>query len=153
MEHEHTGSACGELNAGYLHLIRVAASLERLIERALQQEVGITLVQFEVLLHLVESPGRSLPINYIDTALTSGGMTRLIDRMAKAGLVVRCREPRDRRVQLVQPTEEGLSVYARAAAVNTRIIERYFVAPLTTSELAELTQSLGRLAAIATEAI
>ncbi|MQA93443.1 MAG: MarR family transcriptional regulator [Streptosporangiales bacterium] len=51
------------------------------------------------------SPGRLLR----DTLVTSGTMTNRIDRLTRAGLVERRRDPRDRRGVLVRLTPRGLS--------------------------------------------
>jgi DNA-binding MarR family transcriptional regulator len=56
---------------------------------------------FEVLLYLARVPG-GLPMGEIagDLILTSGGMTRLIDRMVAAGLVARRPSPPTTRTEL-----------------------------------------------------
>ncbi|OIJ92319.1 MarR family winged helix-turn-helix transcriptional regulator [Streptomyces monashensis] len=53
--------------------------------------------------------------------LTSGGITARIDRLERAGLVVRCQEPRDRRALRVLLTEEGRAMADRLAAETARV--------------------------------
>ena len=65
--------------------------------------------------------GFVLPARFLlqATYLTTGGLTNLIDRMEKSGLVERVPNPTDRRSILVKITEHGRDVIDRAAVVVT----------------------------------
>ena len=66
-----------------------------------------------------------------DVALTTGGVTRLVDRMADAGLVERQRHPpNDRRSVHVCATPEGRATLERAVAAHVEGIDRHLMAPL-----------------------
>jgi DNA-binding MarR family transcriptional regulator len=109
-----------------------ANRLEYILGRALEQECGISHLMFEVLLILgrAGSPGLSMGVIGREQVLTTGGVTRLVDRMAAAGLVERVDDPADRRGRLVRLTPAGEQMVVRAARVHVANIERYFLEPL-----------------------
>src|ERR1700691_4273807 len=83
--------------------------LMAVLEREMLDGAGITLSQYDVLLRLGETPGGRLKMSELAGAIlySTGGLTRLIERMWRAGLV--CREPSlaDRRVIYAVLTDEG----------------------------------------------
>jgi DNA-binding MarR family transcriptional regulator len=121
-----------ELILAFGRLQGAANRLEYLLGRAIEQECGISHLMFEVLLILgrAGSPGLSMRAIAQEQVLTTGGVTRLIDRMAAAGLVERADDPGDRRGRLVRLTTAGEKMAVRAARVHAENIERYFLAPL-----------------------
>ena len=112
-------------------LLDTAKGLEHLLGRALEREFGISLAMFEVLVLLgqADSP---LPMRQISQArlLTSGGATRLIDRMQAAGLVNREVLPRDERVHLVTLTASGKATLVRAGRRHADNAQRHMLDPL-----------------------
>jgi DNA-binding MarR family transcriptional regulator len=114
-------------------LIRTHRRLTDCLGRQLEQEVGIPLVFFDVLIHVGASPDGRLTMSQLsnDVALTTGGVTRLVDRMVDAGLVVRENCPSDRRSIYVVLTPEGHGVLGRAIAAHVAGIDAYLVEPLT----------------------
>jgi DNA-binding MarR family transcriptional regulator len=128
-------------------LIKSATRLERRIDSALRRECGISHTMLEVLLRLCRQPGEEVSQRHLadDLTLTSSGTTRLIDRMEEAGLVRRVPSPEDRRVALVEPTDEGRTVFLRAAAVHARTVEDYFVKPVDSEDYARMTRALGQI--------
>ncbi|WP_017601871.1 MarR family winged helix-turn-helix transcriptional regulator [Nocardiopsis lucentensis] len=131
-------------------LIKSATRLEQSIDTALRRECGISHTMLEVLIRLHRQPGERVSQRRLadDLTLTSGGTTRLIDRMEDVGLVHRVPSSKDRRVVLVAPTDEGRAVFLRAATVHARILEEYFVRPVAgdyprlTSALSEIHKAL-----------
>src|SRR6266704_567997 len=112
-------------------LLGAAARLERLAARAFESECGISHPMFEVLLRLdTAAPDPSMGSLACDLILTSGGMSRLIDRMIAAGLVHRYPSPTDRRIQQVELTDLGRTKLAHAKQVHTQTLRRFFEAPL-----------------------
>ncbi|WP_199752872.1 MarR family winged helix-turn-helix transcriptional regulator [Actinoplanes sp. ATCC 53533] len=121
-----------ELIVGFGRLLGAANRLEHLLGRAVEQESGISHLMFEVLLILARAGGDGLPMKAIGRAqvLTTGGVTRLVDRMAAAGLVERADDPGDRRGRLVRLTPLGEETAVRAATVHVANIQRFFLDPL-----------------------
>ncbi|WP_053662762.1 MarR family winged helix-turn-helix transcriptional regulator [Streptomyces sp. MMG1121] len=74
-----------------------------------------------LLRHCAEGEGMSASRLARGVNLTSGGITARIDRLERAGLVVRCQEPRDRRALRVLLTEEGRAMADRLAAETARV--------------------------------
>lgn len=137
-------AAGGPLVREFGLLLRAATHLEQRINAALRAEAGISHVMFEVLIRLCRDPEERVSQRALaqDVVLTSGGITRLIDRMEEAGLVRRVPSPDDRRVTLLEATEEGEKTFVHAVDVHARIVERYYVAPVTADDRRHLSASL-----------
>ncbi|MGW0871150.1 MarR family winged helix-turn-helix transcriptional regulator [Streptomyces sp. NPDC002740] len=151
MSEPNTSAAARAANSGLVRdfglLIRSATRLEQRIDAALRRECGISHTMLEVLIRLCRSPGEEVSQRQLadDLTLTSSGTTRLIDRMEEAALVRRVPSPEDRRVALVEPTAEGRATFVRAAAVHARMVEKFFVEPLTTDDYTRLTGALSEI--------
>jgi DNA-binding MarR family transcriptional regulator len=135
-------------------LLDTAARLERLLGATMERESGLSHAMFEVLLRLADSPdGATMGDLSRELVLTSGGATRLVDRMVEAGLVQRRRSADDKRVQVVTITEEGAEALVRAAARHAEEVGRHVFAPLGEEGLAALLGGLDRLGSHAREAL
>jgi DNA-binding MarR family transcriptional regulator len=112
--------------------------------RELEKAVGIPPVFFDVLIHIAAACGGRLTMSRLsaDVALTTGGMTRLVDRMVEAALVVRQNSPSDRRSIHVVLTRSGQEVLERAIAARVESIDRHLMAPLNDNDRAALTVAL-----------
>ncbi|MEW1693420.1 MarR family winged helix-turn-helix transcriptional regulator [Streptomyces sp. NPDC091265] len=127
-------------------LLEASSKLERRLGGALQAETGLPHVWFEVLVRLARSEGGRLTMGALaeDIALTSGGVTRLIDRIGAAGYVERRPSPDDRRVTHAVITGQGRDVLERAASVHAGNLRAVF-AGFDGPELASLDALLDRL--------
>jgi DNA-binding MarR family transcriptional regulator len=125
-------AARDELIVSFGRLLGVAGRLGHILGRAIEQEFGISHLMYEVLLILGRAgePGLSMGAIAREQVLTTGGVTRLIDRMEAAGLVARAEDPGDRRGRLVRLTPRGDDVAVRASRLHLANIERYFLEPL-----------------------
>src|SRR6266496_5037494 len=110
-------AADDDLVLAFGRLLGAANRLEHILGRAIETECGITHLTFEVLLILGRAGEPGLPMGAIaqEQVLTTGGVTRLIDRMEAAGLVERAGDPADRRARLVRLTRQGEEMAVRAA--------------------------------------
>src|SRR5690554_2058225 len=80
------------------------------------KEHGLQAGEFDVLatLRRAGSPYALTPTQLFETLMvSSGGMTNRLDRLEKAGLIVRAPNPEDRRGTLVSLTEPGLALMNR----------------------------------------
>ncbi|MGK5628742.1 MarR family winged helix-turn-helix transcriptional regulator [Streptomyces sp. URMC 123] len=135
---EDTGIATAEQAANDARVLAfgrlqgAANRLEYILGRAIEEECGISHLMFEVLLILGRAGAPGLPMRRIaqEQVLTTGGVTRLIDRMEAAGLVTRAPDPGDRRGRLVRLTDHGEATAVRAARVHVENIQRCFLDPL-----------------------
>lgn len=125
-------AADDELVLAFGRLQGAASRLEYILGRAIEEEFGISHLMFEVLLILGRAGGPGLSMRALgqEQVLTTGGATRLVDRMEAAGLVERADDPRDRRGRLVRLTPLGEETAVRVARVHVENIKRYFLDPL-----------------------
>ncbi len=125
-------------------IVRTHRQLTDNLGRELEENVGIPLVFFDVLIHVGAAPERRLTMSKLstDVALTTGGVTRLVDRMVEAGLVARQNCPNDRRSIHVVLTPEGQAVLERAVAAHIDGIDRHLVAHLSDRDRAALEVAL-----------
>lgn len=128
-------------------LVEANAKLTRLLGAELEQGCGLPLTWFDVLIRLGRSPDGRLTMTQLaaEISLTSGGVTRLIDRVAEAGYVERQSCPTDRRTVYVVLTPAGHAMLERATAEHLRGLEEHLVAPLTEPERTELAAILTKL--------
>jgi DNA-binding MarR family transcriptional regulator len=88
---------------------RIAELAQRELERVFAQ-YGLTGADFDVLaaLRRVGEPYRLTPGELSrSTMVTTGGMTKRLDRLESSGLIRREPDPRDRRGKLIALTDEG----------------------------------------------
>ncbi|MEN0066761.1 MAG: MarR family transcriptional regulator [Myxococcota bacterium] len=102
-------------------------AIDRLDQRAADR-VGVSRNDLRALNLLERGPQRAGELA-AQLGLTSGAMTTLIDRLEKTGLATRTRDPADRRVVLVAPTDrlfkEVGGLYRQVAGHLTSLAERY----------------------------
>ena len=127
-------------------LVEAYSSLDRRLGRSLEESCGIPHTWFEVLLRLVRADGARLSMSALagQVALTTGGVTRLLNRMIEAGYVERRPCPTDRRVAFAALTPAGREKVEEAAAVHSRDLEEVF-AGFATEDRRSLDELLDRL--------
>jgi DNA-binding MarR family transcriptional regulator len=108
---------------------------------------GLNRTDWDVLASLrrVGAPYRRSPTElYRALMRTSGGMTHLVDRLEREGLVERVADPDDRRGLLVGLTRKGRALVRRVGPSHLET-ERSLIAALTPQEQAELARLLRKL--------
>ncbi len=117
------------------------------LEAELERGHGISLAEYEVLHRLAEAPGRRLRFNELTshTRMTKSGVSRLVDRMQRGGLIGTERCPSDRRGAYVVMTPAGRAVFRRAAVLHLRGVQDHFGRHLDDDEAAALRSTLERL--------
>jgi DNA-binding MarR family transcriptional regulator len=117
--------------------LRAHASLTRRLERDLLAEQDLPLASYDVLVQLVEAPdGRLRMTDLADRVLLSrSGLTRLVDRLAAEGLVIRESCTSDARGTFTVITEAGRSRLRAAAPTHLRGIQEYMASRLSPTEL------------------
>ncbi|WP_406493897.1 MarR family transcriptional regulator [Streptomyces sp. NBC_01604] len=133
-----------ELVLAFGRLQGAANRLEYILGRSLEVECGISHLTYEVLLILGRAPEPGLSMRAIaqEQVLTTGGATRLVDRMEAAGLVERVEDPGDRRGRLVRLTGLGEETAVGASRVHVENIKRYFVEPLPEADRERFAEDL-----------
>ena len=117
------------------------------LESELEQGVGISLAFFDVLIHVAAGPGARLTMSRLSQqlALTTGGVTRLVDRMVDAGLVLRQSSSSDRRSIQVVLTDAGQEVLTLAIAAQAKTIDGNLIVPLNDSDRSSLAVTLRKV--------
>lgn len=128
-------------------IVRTHRRLTDSLGRELEQSVGIPLVFFDVLIHVAAAPEGRLTMSTlsVDVSLTTGGVTRLVDRMVEAGLVARQNCPSDRRSIHVVLTPQGQATLERAIAAHVDSIDRHLIAHLDAADRAALATVLTKV--------
>ncbi|GAA2629289.1 MarR family winged helix-turn-helix transcriptional regulator [Streptomyces vastus] len=121
-----------------------ANRLEYILGRKIEEECGVSHLMYEVLLILGRAgdPGLSMRAISQEQVLSTGGATRLVDRMETAGLVRRVTDPNDRRGRLVRLTPLGEATAVRASRLHVENIKRYFLEPLPPSHRERFAEDL-----------
>lgn len=112
---------------------------------------GLSLEEFDVLVHLAWARNETLMLQeltssmVLSASLTRSGITRLLDRMERDGLVRRTLSREDRRRFDVSLTAKGRRRFAQIWPGHTDGIRQYFVDPLEAGDIAELARILSVL--------
>lgn len=107
-------------------------------------EHGLSPVEFEVLTRLARSPGHQLRMTDLaaQTSLSTSGVTRVVDRMVRDGLLCRQACAGDRRISYAVVTDAGLGRLDEALPGHLELIERWFTGQLSASELRHVLDGL-----------
>jgi DNA-binding MarR family transcriptional regulator len=128
-------------------LLRSHATLTRAMNAQLVVEHGLTLSDYDVLVHLANAPERRM--RRVDLAnsvlLTASGITRLLDRLEAEGWVCKESCKSDARVTWAVLTDAGHEKLVEAAQTHHADIARLFTDRLSAEELDALGCLLGRL--------
>lgn len=135
-----------ELSA-YRSFLRAHARVTRCLESDLIAEQRLTLAAYDVLEALAETSEQRLRMTELaDVVLLSrSGVTRLVDRLEKLGLVRRVRVDSDGRGVQAVITERGQDRVRMAAATHRNGVARYFLS-VADGELDTLVRTCERLA-------
>ncbi|GAA5018969.1 MarR family transcriptional regulator [Kitasatospora paranensis] len=145
--------AAGPTIADFGLLLRAAARLDRRMDAELRARCGLSHTMFEVLIMLCREGGDGVAQRELadGLTLTSGGTTRLIDRMEQAGLVRRAPSPADRRITLVSATADGADAFRRAAVVHAEVVDALFLGPVAPADRPHLLTALGAIVLASTD--
>jgi len=113
-------------------LLSVDCRLRERLDRELQKDSGLTLGEYDVLVHLSEAPAKALRMSELAERLllSRSGLTRRIDGLVKAGLVARRPCNDDARGALAELTPAGSQRLEQAAPVHVAGVRRYLLDPV-----------------------
>jgi DNA-binding MarR family transcriptional regulator len=132
-------------------LTRTHAAVSQRLQEALAQGDYPPLPWYEVLASVAEAPEQRMRMGDLAEALviTRGGLTKLVDRLVKAGLLERTFCESDRRVSYATLLPAGENVLAELRPVIVGELELAFSANLSVKQANELRASLDRVRATA----
>jgi DNA-binding MarR family transcriptional regulator len=126
--------------------LRAHAAVVGALETELEAERDLPLPWYDVLISLSDAGGRLRMQDLADRVLFSrSGLTRLVDRMAAAGLVARERCEDDRRGTYAVLTRAGAARLREAAGVHLRGIHDHFTRHLADADVRALTEALDKV--------
>lgn len=134
--------------ASWREFLRAHARLTRQMETDLVREQRLSLASYDVLVQLAEAPGRRLRMTDLAEALllSRSGVTRLVGRLERIGLVARSRAADDGRGVVAELTDRGLDRLRTASVTHLAGIARHFAGRLTSAQLGLLREICGTLA-------
>jgi DNA-binding MarR family transcriptional regulator len=128
-------------------LLRAHATLMRQLETELEQQTGLALADYDVLIQLANAGGELRMTELANRALISrSGMTRRVARLVDDGLVRRADAGADGRGVVVALTDAGVARLAETLPTHVRGIAQHFIARLDDPELAILETALDKVA-------
>lgn len=139
--------AAAEL-AAWRGFLRVHSALTRELDAELAAAHGLPLSSYEVLLHLSDAPEDSMRMSELaeSVLLSRSGLTRLVDRLEREGLVRREACPADARGQNAVVTESGRDLLDVARRTHLAGVRERFLARFSAAELGDLATFWERLA-------
>jgi len=131
----------------WVGLLRTHAAVTRQLDRELVQDHGLTINDYEVLLHLSRADERML--RRVDLAsrvlLTPSGITRLLDGLERSGLVTKAACRTDARVVYAKLTDKGAKRLEAASDSHLASVRGLFAERFSEEELESLASLLERL--------
>jgi DNA-binding MarR family transcriptional regulator len=132
--------------AAWAALLRAHAAVVPKLERRVA-ETGLPLSWYDVLLELNAAPHRRLRMSELGSrvVLSRERVSRVVDELARAGLVARERNPEDKRSVFAVLTPAGRDRLRAAAPDYLAGIERHFTSHLSADEARTITAALHRV--------
>ncbi len=128
-------------------LLRMTTQLNARLNRQLQDEYGLSLADYEVLVVLSEAPAGRLRVFEITGTLAweQSRVSHQLARMQRRGLVAREECPTDARGAFVVLTEAGRDAIERAAPAHVQTVRQLVFDGLSQDQLATLTAVTSRV--------
>ena len=137
----------GELRA-WRGLLRAHGCLSKRLDTELERAHGLPMTSYEVLHHLQEASGSRMRMCDLaeQAQLSRSGLTRLVDRLERDGLLERCSCDHDARGSYACLTEPGLELLRAARVTHLAVVREHFFSHFTESELGDLADMWERIA-------
>ncbi|MBB2988782.1 DNA-binding MarR family transcriptional regulator [Mycolicibacterium iranicum] len=123
----------------YFALTEAVSLLQYAVRRQLQDEGGLSYVQFEILATLADADGPLTMTDLADGVVYSrSGLTHQAGLLDKAGLITRRTSTTDQRSTLVGITEAGRARVAEVLPGHVEIVRTLLFAPLSDGDVRTL---------------
>jgi DNA-binding MarR family transcriptional regulator len=114
----------------------------------LLESQGLNVTEYSVLMNLSEAPDRALRMsqlaNYV--SITVSGLTRVIERLSRQGLVERVRAESDGRGQFAVLTDAGLARLEQAWPTHLASVRRHVMDHLDDLDLVAFADAVSKIA-------
>ena len=130
-------------------LLKVHAALVPRLDRELQDAHGLPLTWYDVLLELESAPDRRLTMGQLGSvaAVSRTRVSRVVDELTRAGLVMREQNPDDGRSAFAALTPAGRAALRKAAPTYVAAVRREFADHLSDREAEVLARALRKVLA------
>jgi DNA-binding MarR family transcriptional regulator len=135
-----------ELSA-WRNFLRVHATLTRELDEELRSAHGLPLTSYDVLVNLEGAPDRQMRMSELADAvlLSRSGLTRLVERLEREGLLSRADCPGDARGSFAVLTDTGMLRLAEARKTHLAGVRERFLSAFSDEELEQLGDNWRRL--------
>ncbi len=129
------------------HLLEGSQRLLALLETDLKASAAMSMSELEVLMRLANAPqNQARPSDLADQCvMTSGGTTRMLDRLESQGLIQREPHPTDRRGCVVSLTDAGAEHLVSVLPGHFDSLERLFWSVLSDEEIRALSDIMRKV--------
>jgi len=138
----------------FVRLLRAHQAITRELSADLLRSHGLTLNDYEVLLHLSFAPDRKL--RRVDLAdrilLTASGVTRLLDGLERSGFVTKSSCATDARVTYAVLTDAGLEKLREAAGAHISGVNALLGQSMSEEQVGQLAELLALVPGVDAEA-
>jgi DNA-binding MarR family transcriptional regulator len=139
---EHTVSDLRQL---FDNLIRFEIEMWNAIDARLKKDFSLPLVQLEPMLVIDRRPGCRVYDIASDLKITSGGTSKLVDRLEASGYCRRLPNPADRRSSVLELTDAGRRLLAEAGEAFDEELQRWLGSAVPERTLRQFATTLARL--------
>jgi len=135
--------------AAWRGMLRAHAALTKALDADLEAQHGLPLTSYEVLLHLGHADGQRLRMSDLAArvVLSRSGLTRMVDRLEREGLIVRETCPSDARGAFAKLTADGAQRLDAARPTHLAGIRSMFIDRFSADELDVLGRAWERVLA------
>jgi MarR family transcriptional regulator, organic hydroperoxide resistance regulator len=134
-----------DLRELFNNLIRFEIEIWNAIDARLKQEFDLPLAHFEPMLVIDRLPGCRVYDIANQLKITTGGTSKLVDRIEASGYCRRLPNPADRRSSLLELTDAGRSILAGAGEAFDDELQRWLGTAVPERTLRQFAATLARL--------
>jgi MarR family multiple antibiotic resistance transcriptional regulator len=134
-----------DLAGVFSDLVRFETRLYNALNDRLRAEHGLTAGQFEFLQLIARRDGCRVHDVAAELAITTGAVSKGVDRLESAGWVRRVPNPANRRSSVLTLTDAGRAVLDAAGPTFGSVLEAHLATPLTSGSLASLGSAVEQL--------
>lgn len=127
--------------------METTGTISMLLDEELRATTPLDLQSYDAMLHTFEAGTAGIQMTQLarKIVMSKAGLTALIDRLERRDLVVRTRDPLDRRSMRIVLTAQGESVFRAAATVHVEGIRTHFTSHLSEDEARVIAAALERI--------
>jgi MarR family transcriptional regulator, organic hydroperoxide resistance regulator len=139
------GSVVTDLRRLFSDIIRFEIEIWNAVDARLKSEFGLPLTHFEPMSVIARLPGCRVYDIATELGITTGGTSKLVDRIEASGYCRRLPNPADRRSSLLELTPEGRRVLEEAGGAFDEELQRLLGSAVPERTLRQFAATLTRL--------